>query len=78
MSWRVLARPKSVGKIIWGEIGEATLPPLLVAKGVLSHTLTFECVRQCSWKVLNCRRDAAVVQSTGGNRQRRCHYVRVW
>ena len=29
-------------KNIWGEIGgTATLLPLLVAKGVLSHTLTF-------------------------------------
>jgi len=40
--------------------------PLLVAEGVLSHTITFECVGQCSWKVLNCRRDVAVVQCTAG------------
>jgi len=51
-----------------GRLGTATLLPLLVAKGVLSNTLTFECVGQCSWKVLNCRRDTAVVQCTGGNR----------
>jgi len=50
---------------------------LLVAEGVLSHTLTFECVGQCSWKVLICRRDAVVLPCTGGNRQRRRHHVRV-
>jgi len=60
-----------------GRLGTATLLPLLVVEGVLSHTLTFECVGQCSWKVLNYHRDAAVVQCTGGNRQRRRHYVRV-
>jgi len=60
-----------------GRLGTATLLPLLVAEGVLSHTLTFECVGHCSCKVLNRRREAAVVQSTGGNRQRRRHYVRV-
>ena len=36
-----------------GRLGTATLLPLLVAdrEGVLSHTLTFECVRQkvCVW-----------------------------
>jgi len=31
-------------------LGTATLLPLLVAEGVLSHTLTFECVGQCSWE----------------------------
>ena len=60
-----------------GRLGTATLLPLLVAEGVLSHTLTFECVGQCTCKVLNRRREAAVVQSTGGNRKRRRHYVRV-
>jgi len=60
-----------------GRLGTATLLPLLVAEGVLSHTLTFECVGQCSCKVLNRRREAAVVQCTGGNRQPRRHYVRV-
>ena len=60
-----------------GRLGTATFLLHLVAEGVLSHTLTFECVGQCSWKVLNCHRDAAVVQCTGGNRQRRHHYVRV-
>jgi len=58
-----------------GRLGTGSLLPLLVAEGVLSHTLTFECVGQCSWKVLNRRRDTAVVQITGGNRQRRRHYV---
>ena len=37
-----------------GRLGPVTLLPLLVAEGVLSHTLTFACVGQCSWKVLNC------------------------
>ena len=60
-----------------GRLGTATLLPLLVAEGVLSHTLTFECVGQCSCKVLNRHREAAVVLCTGGNRQRRCRYVRV-
>ena len=60
-----------------GRLGTATLLPLFVAEGVLSHTLTFECVGQCSWKVLNCRRDSAVVQGSGGNHQRCRHYVRV-
>ena len=60
-----------------GKLGTVMLLSLLVAEGVLSHTLTFECVGQCSWKVLNLRRDAAVVQCTGGNRQRLRHYVRV-
>ena len=49
-----------------GRLGTATLLRLLVVEGVLSHTLTFECVGQCSWKVLNCRRDAVLVQVTGG------------
>jgi len=49
-----------------GRLGTATLVPLLVAQGVLSYTLTFECMGQCSWKVLNCRRDVPVVQSTEG------------
>jgi len=44
-----------------GRLGTATLLLLLVAVGVLSHTLTFECVGQCSWKVLNCHRDAVLV-----------------
>ena len=57
-----------------GGLGTATLLPLLVAEGVFSHTLTFECVGQCIWKVLNRCRDAVVVQ---WNRQRRRHYVRV-
>ena len=60
-----------------GRLGTATLLPLLVAEGMLSHTLTFEYVGQYSWKVLNCRRDAAVMQGTGKNSQRRRHYVRV-
>ena len=60
-----------------GRLGTATLLSLLVAEGVLSHTLTFERVGQSRWKVLNCRRDAAVVQGKGGNRERRRHYVRV-
>jgi len=60
-----------------GRLGSVMLLSLLVAEGVLSHTLTFECVGQCSWKVLNRRRDAAVVQCTGRNSQRRPHYVRV-
>ena len=59
-------------------LGTATLLHFFVAEGVLSHTLTFECVGQCSWKVLNCHRDNAVVQCTGWNRQLRRHYVRVW
>ena len=61
-----------------GRLGTATLLPLLVVKGVLSHTLTFECVGQWSWKVLNYRRDAVLVQNKGGNRQRHYHYVCVW
>ena len=60
-----------------GRSGSVTLLPLIVAKGVLSRTLSFECVGQCSWKFLNGVKDAAVVQSKGGNRQRRRHYVRV-
>ena len=43
-------------------LGTTTLLSLFVAEDVLSHTLTFECVGQCSWKVLNRRRDNAVVQ----------------
>jgi len=31
-------------------LGTATLLPLLIAEGVLSQTLTFECVGQCSWE----------------------------
>jgi len=34
-----------------GRLGTASLLPHLVAEGVLSLTLTFECVGQCSWKV---------------------------
>jgi len=60
-----------------GRFGTAMLMPLLVAEGVLSYTLSFECVGQCSWKVLYHRRDDAVVQCTGRNHQRRRHYVRV-
>ena len=60
-----------------GRLGTATILPLLVAEGVLSHALTFECVGQCSWKVLNSRRDAALVQGTGGNSQQCHHCVRV-
>jgi len=60
-----------------GRLGTAMLLPLLVAEGVLSHTLTFECVGQCSCKVLNRHRQAAVVLCTGGNCQWRRHYVRV-
>jgi len=60
-----------------GRLGTVTLLLLLVAEGVLSHTLKSECVGQCSCKVLNRRREVAVVQCTGGNRQRRRHYVRV-
>jgi len=33
-----------------GRLGTATLLPLFVAEGVLSHTLTFECVGQCNWE----------------------------
>jgi len=48
-----------------GRLGTATLLPLLVAEGVLYHTLTFECVGHCSCKVLN-RRQAAVVKAQVG------------
>ena len=34
----------------WGKLGTVKLLPLLVAEGLLSHTLTFECVGQCSWE----------------------------
>ena len=44
-----------------GRLGTATLLLLHVAEGVLSHTLTFECVGHYSCKVLNRRRKAVVV-----------------
>jgi len=60
-----------------GRLGTVLLLTLLVSEDELFHTLTFECVGQCSWIFLNRRRDTAVVQCTGGNHQRRRHYVRV-
>ena len=45
--WRALG--PSV-RTSWGKLGTVKLLPLLVAEGLLSHTLTFECVGQCSWE----------------------------
>jgi len=36
------------GRTSGGRLGTVTLLPLLVAEGMLSHTLTFECVGQCT------------------------------
>ena len=57
--WLALGPP---ARTSGGRLGtaSATFLPLLVAEDVLSHALTFECVGQCSWKVLNRRRDAAM------------------
>ena len=45
MYWRALGLS---ARTSGGRLGTAKLLPHLVAEGVLSHTLTFECVGQCS------------------------------
>ena len=52
-------------------LGTVTLLPLLVAEGVLSHTLNFECVGQCSWKAVQLERFELSQRRCSGARHRR-------
>jgi len=75
-----LVRPRLACKNILPGIGECHVTARLVARGRISHKLTFDLVGKCSCEsfesTVRICSDEAAVQCTGGSHQQHCRYLR--